>query len=44
MEKGGAPVCRHPGSHPTLVDRLLRLLPERLAKHVRRWTLWWLAR
>ncbi|GAB2952239.1 hypothetical protein GCM10023080_008530 [Streptomyces pseudoechinosporeus] len=43
--KGGRP---HMGCHeeqkPTLVMRLIRLLPERAAKHARRWLLWWLSR
>ena len=36
------------GSHeeqkPTLAIRLIRHLPERTAKRVRRWLLWWLSR
>lgn len=34
----------HAERKPTLVIRLIRLLPERTAKHARRWLLWWLSR
>jgi hypothetical protein len=35
---------RHHEHEPTLVVRLIRRLPERAAKHVRRWLLWWLSK
>lgn len=43
--KGGRPdMGSHEERKPTLVMRLIRLLPERAAKHARRWLLWWLTR
>lgn len=34
----------HEEQKPTLVMRLIRRLPERVAKHARRWLLLWLSR
>lgn len=44
MEREAHPMGRHAKPKPTLVCRLTRLLPEKWAKHVRRWWLWWLGR
>lgn len=37
-------MCCHEEQELTLVMRLIRLLPERVARHARRWLLWWLTR